>query len=300
MTSPNALPLQVGAVIVHYNAADDLRRCLTSLARSSTPPTQIVIVDNSDDDQARTEAQEIASDFSAIHVVMGLNVGFGAGCNRGVDELGACDQILFINQDATVDRTALEALSTRLAKTPRLGAVSPLIVTQHGRVWFAGGKLNRSLARLTRPYFGSTDDPVDPIDPDWLNGCAMLVKRQAWDDVGGFDERYFLYWEDVDLSIRLRRSAWEIAIVLEAVVTHIRGREGDEMRNLSPALLQHSVRSRLIFVRGNLTKREKITAFPYTISNILRLLALSVKAKGWQIASDLTAVRAGLRGGMAD
>lgn len=296
----------VGAVIVHHEAPGDLERCLGALGRGSRVPDQIVVVDNSTTDPARSAARSLAQAAGAVLVDPGANVGFGAGCNRGVAALDGCDTYFFVNQDAEVGDDDLELLSASLAASPGLAAVSPLIITADRRIWFAGGGFVPALARLTLPAFGEPSDLIRASDDsrigvatDWLNGCALLVRAEAWHQVDGFDERFFLYWEDVDLSLRLLEASWSLAVEPEAEVVHHRDPGGDGLRTLTPLAIEHAIASRLLFVRHRLRPRHRLTAWPYTALNVLRLIALATQHRGRPIGPHVRAAVAGLRRGLA-
>jgi len=296
----------VGAVIVHHEAPDDLERCLDALLRGEMVPDQVVVVDNSTTPSARASARSLAAGAGAALVEPGSNVGFAAGCNRGVEALEDCTSYFFVNQDAEVGAGDLELLTDSLAADPGVGAVSPLIITADRRIWFAGGGFVPALARLTLPAFGepsdlirSSDDSRIGVDTDWLNGCALLIRAEAWHQVDGFDERYFLYWEDVDLSLRLLDASWSLAIEPEAEVVHHRDPGGDGLRTLTPLAIEHAIASRLLFVRHRLGRRYRLTAWPYTALNVLRLVALATQHRGRPIGPHLRAAVAGLRRGLA-
>lgn len=295
----------VGAVIVHHEAPADLERCLDALRSAERAPDQIVIVDNSETAAAKAAAETLAAGAEAVVVDPGSNVGFGAGCNRGVAALEGCDHYLFVNQDAEVGVDSLQILLDAVDTEPGRAAVSPLIVTAERRIWFAGGGYVPALARLTLPAFGEPSDLVLAsgdsrigTDTDWLNGCALLVRAEAWDGVGGFDERYFLYWEDVDLSLRLVAAGWSLAVEPAAEVVHHREGVGDGLRSLSPLAIEHSVASRLLFLRHRLHWRHRLTAWPYTALNAVRILALAAHHRGRPLGPHLRAVASGLRRGM--
>ncbi len=296
----------VGAVIVHHEAPDDLERCLDALRRGELVPDQIVVVENSTSTSAQTSARSLAADAGAVLVEPGANIGFGAGCNRGVEALEECASYFFVNQDAEVGTGDLELLTSSLAADPGLAAVSPLIITADRRIWFAGGGFVRALARLTLPAFGepsdlirSSDDSRIGAETDWLNGCALLIRAEAWHQVDGFDERYFLYWEDVDLSLRLLDASWSLAVEPEAEVVHHRDPGGDGLRTLTPLAIEHAIASRLLFVRHRLRRRHRLTAWPYTALNVLRLVALATQHRGRPIGPHVRAAVAGLRRGLA-
>ncbi len=298
---------RVGAVIVHHEAPEDLVRCLAALHGGETAPDRVVVVDNSETAAGRAGAVAATTGAGVERIDVGANIGFAAGSNRGAAALDDVDALFFVNQDAEVDRSALTRLVAGLVDHPDRGAVSPLILTGQGRVWFAGGSYQPALARLGRPAFGHPASELDARSgagsargTDWLNGCALLVRSEAWAALGGFDERYFLYWEDVDLSLRLADAGWSVAVDLEAEVVHHRDPLGDGLRTLTPTAVEHAIRSRLLFVRHRLGWRHQLTAGPYTLVNAVRLLTLAARHPGHGTVTYLRAAAAGLGRGMTD
>ncbi len=301
---------RVGAIIVHYEAPDDLRRCVSALQRGDRGPDRIVIVDNSETATARAAGACVAAELGVERIVNDTNVGFGAACNRGAEALRTAaevDTLFLVNQDAEVGPGALTRLVDAIDERPDRGAISPLIVTADGRVWFAGGGFAPGLARLSRPGFGRPVDRAALPPPgggrsrtDWLNGCALLVRSDAWRSVGGFDERFFLYWEDVDLSLRLAEAGWSVDVELTAEVVHHRSEATDGLRTLTPRSVEHAIRSRLLFVRHRQRRRHQLTAGPYTVVNVVRLLSLAVRYQRASSLAYLRAVVAGLGRGLTD
>lgn len=290
----------IGAVVVHHEAPADLDRCLRSLTQADPPPDRVVVVDNSETSEAREAAVGVARAHSAELVASGWNQGFAAGCNRGADRLGEVDHLFFLNQDATIEPGLLGALARHLDQHPDRGAVCPLITTGGGRVWFAGGELDRTWGRLVMRHFGQPVAAVDPVGAPtgWVNGCAVLVRGEAWREVAGFNPRYFLYWEDVDLSVRLVRAGWSLGLELGVAATHHRDGHRDGLRTLTPTSIRWSIASRLRFVRAELSRRERWTALPYTAVNAARLLWLGVRWGQGGPGAQLRAVASGLGRGM--
>lgn len=288
----------IGSVIVHYEAPDELELSVRSLQAGSRPPDRILIVDNSESASAREEAQALASELDVEYLGMKENVGFGAGCNVGVEHLVDCNQILLLNQDAVVESDCLEQLSASLDAHPSVAAINPRIEHANQRVWFAGGTFTSSLARLTIPGQGEPSDHAinrtGALTPtEWANGCALLLRRSAYVDQGGFDERFFMYWEDVDLSLRLIDAGWELGVDLAALAIHDQGNEGST--KLTTTVIEHSIRSRMLFIRLRLTGPDRWTASAYTAVNVLGLVATSIGRHGLRSRPQLQSVIAGLR-----
>lgn len=257
----------VGVVIVHFESPTHLRQCLASLAGVGA---HTIVVDNSPTAASRRETDEICQEAGVRLLAQPTNIGFAAACNLAVGEMQSdVDAILFVNPDARVEASTVEALSQYLDDNPTVGAVNPVIDLPDSSVWFSGGSLQRRFARvvqhITRPA------QAQPNTTDWVNGCVLVVRRSAFEAVDGFDERYFLYWEDVVLSLRLREAGWDLAVIDDHSATHIRGEGGTSIDGISLPQMEHSLASRLLFIRNELNLAEKATALPYTVVNILRL-----------------------------
>ena len=294
----------VAAVVVHHDALPDLERCLEALSRGRRRPDRTVVVDNSPSADVRRRAARVVERFGAVHVPMEGNVGFAAGCNRGAEEAMACDRLFFVNQDATVSPDCLAALIAGLDDDPQLAAINPLIVTQDGLVWFAGGRLHPPPARLTRPGFGRPLAHVEPSrvvggPTEWVNGCALLVRAEAWQQLGGFDERYFLYWEDVDFSVRARSAGWRLRVEPTVEVVHHQGRGGDRLRTLTPVAVEHSIASRLRFIGAHSSGWRRVAGLAYTPVNAVRLLSLVARHRGSDLGAGVLAAARGVRRGLA-
>ena len=263
-------------------------------------PDQVVVVDNSEGAAARAAAVDVTAAAGADLVDGGGNLGFAAGCNRGASALRGCGSVLFINQDAELGPGGLAPLLSVLADHRQWAAANPLITTPEGRVWFAGGRLDPWLARLRFPSFGHPSTSIvrdRPVDTDWLNGCALLVRAEAWDRIGGFDEGFFLYWEDVEWSQRARQAGWRLGVSPTAEVVHHRG-PGDGLRTLTPVAVEHGIASRLRYLRHHLERRHRPTAWLYTVVNTLRLVALAGRHGQQPMATVLRAAATGLRRGL--
>jgi GT2 family glycosyltransferase len=198
-----------GVVVVAFGSPDDLDRCLTPIAGSF----EIVVVDNG---SAESVAQ-VAARHGAGYVDSGANVGFAAGVNAGVSRIDPAADVLLLNPDAVLGVADVRMLSEALAADPALAAVSPRLVDEDGveqRVWWPFP----SPARIWWEAFGGPrliDEPEE-----FVVGTALLVRRTAWLDVGGFDERFFLYAEEVDWQRRARDRGWTSGVAAGAVATH--------------------------------------------------------------------------------
>jgi N-acetylglucosaminyl-diphospho-decaprenol L-rhamnosyltransferase len=226
----------VGAVVVDYRSGPALAATLRSLAGEGL--TEVIVVDNDPGAPPGPAAGAPGVD----RLVVGVNLGFGGGVNRGVAALGpSIDWVLVCNPDIVVAPGSLGAL---LAETgdPATAVVGPTILTPEGERYPSPrrfpdaadavghavlGRL-RPQNRWTRRYtmaeeHGATGDGGRSTAADWVSGSCFLVRRSAFESVGGFDEAYFMYAEDMDLCWRLGRAGWAVRYAPDAVVTHAHG-----------------------------------------------------------------------------
>jgi len=232
-------PRPVAAVVVDYDTGDVLADCVASL--ESAGARSIVVVENGSAGGARTALDRHRL---AVPVVSpGRNVGYGAGANRGIaavvgDRPGAAGSpryVLVCNPDLHVHPGALDALVTALDDEPSWAVVGPRIMTAEGEVYpsvrrfpsmlDAAGHalfaLFRPGNRFSRRYRPPVPERRSPAD--WVSGACMLVRTAAMEELGGFDESYFMFAEDMDLCWRAHRAGWGVGVEPAAVVTHAGG-----------------------------------------------------------------------------
>ncbi len=218
---------RVGAVVVDFHAGSALAHCVDSLRLEGVD--EVVVVENGTPGSARSALQG-----RAVRIVApGLNLGYGRGVNRGVASVATRELLLVSNPDVVVHHGAVDALVAALDAQPDVGIVGPQIRRPDGTVypshrvfpnfWLAG--LHALLEPLwpanpaTRRYRSRHDDGT----VDWVSGACFMIRRGAFEDVGGFDERYFMFAEDMALCWDLRERGWRTAAVDDAVVTHVEG-----------------------------------------------------------------------------
>lgn len=209
----------IAVVIVTYNSADGLPATLEALAGQLRPEDELVVVDNASTDGSAEVAR--ASTPRAHVVEAGGNVGFAHGSNLGAAQTTA-PLLFLLNPDCVPAPGCLDALRAAADARPGWGAWQALVTLEdHARVNTAGNPVHF----LGFAWAGGLDEPVSAVGTDLreagtASGAALAVRRAAWDAAGGFDARYFMYGEDVDLSLRLRLAGWEIGVAPAARVHH--------------------------------------------------------------------------------
>ena len=227
----------VDLVIVNYRSYDELSRCLTSLEHARARFGLVVVIDHESDLEA---AARVSAAFPWVRVIeRATNEGFATGVNHGVRSTSA-PFILLLNPDCVVHEGGLSALLEYAYARSDAAIVGPGILNADGTrqasarrfpnltTMIAGRSswLTRRFPRnpLSRWNLPGTAHGSEPIEVDWVSGACMVMRRDAYEQVGGMDERFFLYWEDADLCRRLSQRGWRIVYFPAAAVVHVGGR----------------------------------------------------------------------------
>lgn len=224
----------LAVVTVTYFSGDTLESFLDTLEKATERDVQVVIADNDSTDGAPEKA---ARRENVKLLSIGENVGYGTGANRGVAELDdSYGWVVVANADLEWEPGSLDALLEVAERWPRGGAFGPLIHEPDGTV-YPSARLLPSFGRgighavfgkiwpgnpWTREYRQETSAPVERT-AGWLSGSCLLFRREAFESVAGFDPRYFMYFEDVDLGDRLTRAGWLNVYAPSSRVMHIGG-----------------------------------------------------------------------------
>jgi N-acetylglucosaminyl-diphospho-decaprenol L-rhamnosyltransferase len=217
---------RIEAVVVDHDAGEVLERCVTSLRKAGA--SRVVIVDNAvppgssrrslgtgEDLQDHAPLGDGAVGASREVEVLetGVNLGYGSGANRGA-ALCDADLLVICNADVVVDKDSLRHLSDAFDDDPTLAI--------EGAGHAIAGRLMPH-NRFSRRYRMTEMSATETTAVDWVSGSCMLVRRKAFEELGGFDESYFMYGEDVDLCWRAHRAGYGVTWVPSASVTHVGG-----------------------------------------------------------------------------
>lgn len=214
-------------MVVTHGSAATVADTIASLA--ALPLEQVVVVDNDSPDDTVTLVRGVLPASGVL--VEGDNVGFGAGNNRGVAALTKpCEAVLFLNPDATLDPADFMAMVSHLESHPMVGMVGAAM-WRAGIPLQSGGREASVLTEWRRelPALVGRWLPGRPLHPaelqtgdvTYVEGACMLVRRTAWDAVGGFDEGFFLFFEEIDIARRMRAQGWQVHLVADARVEHV-------------------------------------------------------------------------------
>jgi N-acetylglucosaminyl-diphospho-decaprenol L-rhamnosyltransferase len=225
------------AVVVNYYADNCLKRCLDSIQAGGVG--DVVVVDNGSVDGSRSLVEAAGASW----VEAGGNVGYGRAANLGAATPGPSEAryLLICNPDLVVETGAIAAMVGTLDAHPLVGAVGPKMVNPDGSLYPSARSFPRLLDAVGHGVFGQIAprnrfsrryrlldwDHAEAADVDWISGACFLARREAWDDIGGFDPSYFMYMEDVDLCWRLGRAGWRVRYDPVAEVLHVQGVSAD-------------------------------------------------------------------------
>lgn len=238
-------------IVVNYGSSALLERNLVGASRA-LPDAAVYVVDNRSSAEEARIVGELAVREGWIPLLQSENLGFGAGVNRGVEAARADGRTryLLINPDATIDADATHLLLESVDVDEKVVA-APLVEDGAGRVWSAGHVLDLDDG-ATHGRSWAQKHP-DARVRRWLTGAALMINDEAWTAVGGFDEDYFLYWEDVDFSLRVEDAGGRLLLVEEAKAVHDEGGTqgiGDpEIHAKSPLYYYYNIRNRMLLAQ---------------------------------------------------
>lgn len=274
-------------VIVNYNGGDHLERCLASLAAHAAD-APVIVVDNASSDGSEARASRRPN----VTVIRNhTNTGFAAAVNQGVAAAAEGAPVLLLNPDCQLTAGAAGELERELDAHPECAIVAPLVLDEDGTVQgsvrgdptILTGLFGRTtwLTRMLPNSWAAKRNVQTGRAPettsrtaDWVSGACMLLRRAPFDAVGGFDERYFLYWEDADLCRRLRAHGHTIRYAPAAAVTHAGGASSRSARALS---IRAFHRSAFIYYRTHVARTP--------LTRALGWLLLTARCQ-WKLAAS--------------
>ncbi|MCW4352321.1 glycosyltransferase family 2 protein [Hoyosella sp. YIM 151337] len=226
---------RLAVVTVTYSPGPHLDAFLSTLAVATKERPEVILADNGSTDGAPEAAAE---KYQAVRLLRtGANIGYGGAVNRAVAELDpAVEFIVVANPDIRWSMGAIDVLLAAAGRWPRAGSLGPLIRNVDGSVYPSARQVPTLFSGGAHAVLGSVwprnpwtlryrqeNERITERAVGWLSGSCLLLRRAAFDSVGGFDSRYFMYMEDVDLGDRLGKEGWLNVYVPGAEVTHAKG-----------------------------------------------------------------------------
>ncbi len=251
LSKANGDPIDLTVVIVSWNVCDLLRRCLKSVLdsdpdpveahTSGQPQVEIIVVDNASSDGS---AEMVRAEFPQVRLIANAeNRGFTAANNQGL-AAGRGRYLMLLNPDTELAGDALATMAGYLDEHPQVGVLGPQLRYGDGRLQSSRRRFptlvtalfestvvgewwpNNPFARRYR-MADTSDDAIQPVD--WLVGACLLVRREVYRQVGGLDEGFFMYSEEVDWCRRIRSAGWEIVYLPAAAVIHYEGKSSEQV-----------------------------------------------------------------------
>jgi len=269
----------VDVVVVNWNSGGYLAQCIASLDAlqpSDADIRSVIVVDNASTDGSNEVA---AARVPLALVSNSTNLGFGAACNIGARR-GRADMILFLNPDARVDSSSIARTVAALREHPDTWIAGARLIDPNGRVQRTCCRAPTALRMIARalgvdrlfPSLGyvMSEWPHDATrEVDHVIGAFYLIRRDAFERLGGFDERFFVYLEDLDLSMRVRAAGGKCLYVAEATAHHV---GGGTTASIKATRLFYSVRSRLQYAKKHfdLASAAAIWAISLAIEPLVR------------------------------
>lgn len=274
-------------VIVSYNTRDILRSCLQALfANAPGVEKEVFVVDN---DSRDGSAAMVREEFPAVHLLANQqNLGFAAANNQAF-ELATGEYILLLNPDAFVKPNAIATALNFMQRTPACGVCGGRLVSEDGQLDPSARRFPTWLAKLFTLSGLSSKFPGSAIfnrhdfggfghdreqEVDWVPGTFTLLRTSMLNQIGFFDERFYIYYEETDLCLRARKSGWKVYFIPDAEVIHIGGacsqtREDESFDAAAAQVLSFRMRSEWLYHRKN--------------SGLLQVLANAGVEAGWHL-----------------
>ncbi|MEN9934583.1 MAG: hypothetical protein RLZZ387_1162 [Chloroflexota bacterium] len=285
----------VSLVLITYNSAALLPAFFAALAQTRYAPYELIAVDNASSDGTPAA---LAREPGVRLLANATNVGFGRACNQGA-RAARGELLLFLNPDVLATPAWLEILARRMGEHPDAAIIAPQTLepdamrslppgSPHGRT--------ENTSRLAGPRTAPRASPA-PVagrggwgvnETAAVPGCAMMVRRAAWEALGGFDERIFLYWEDTELCWRAWLLGWRVLEDLEAAVIHARGGSGGGARWEAEA------------TKNGLYVHLKLAPWPLTARYIARQALKTALRTLWGRGRELRSAWRGVLGGLGE
>ncbi|MBL7106982.1 MAG: glycosyltransferase family 2 protein [Phycisphaerae bacterium] len=234
--------MKLSIIIVSWNVRADIINCLGSIYKNpSSSPFEVILIDNASSDKT---VECIQKEFSQVVCIANNdNRGFAGANNQGI-EIAKGEYLLFLNPDTIIHKGTLDYLVDFMDNNKEAGACGPQLLNEDGSIQrsvrrfpsFRGAlyrftflKYFKIFKKDYRNWLARDFDHKSQIEVDQLMGAALLVRKSITDNIGGFDERYFMYYEEVDLCCRIKHDGWQIVFLPQVRITHLGGRSSQQI-----------------------------------------------------------------------
>ncbi len=296
-------------ILVNWNSFDCTRDCIKSLKAMPYVDYDIILVDNNSQDGS---GEILAFEYpEVIYIKLPDNIGFTGGNNAGINYSlkNGYKYTLLLNNDTFVESDFLEILVNHLSENQGVGAIQPKIYFNHNRelLWNGGSWFNpwtgNDFVEGTGKKSSKTSEELK--EPDWLTGCALMIRNDVIRKVGLLDESLFMYYEDVDYSFRIKHAGYSLIYHPKSIIYHIAGASTRAKKKgkegfLNPIVHYYLIRNRIWFLKKYLKPGHKLTAGImvsfYLTGTVLYFL---LRRRYLKLNMTIKAIRDGINGEMA-
>ena len=276
---------KVFIVLLNYNGYKDTIECVNSLEKIITDNIKIIVVDNKSTDNSIEEIEKNIND-KIILLRAEANDGFSAGNNIGIKYAleNNADYVLLLNNDTIIEEDFLTPLVSFSNENKDCGCISCRIYynAERNKIWFDGGDFNPLICRAKHYRFNEEKSDINGInEAGFISGCCMLIPTEVIKNIGFMDERYFLYVEDTEYSLRIKKGGYKLYWDSDHKIYH---KVSSTTKNISNMVQFYEIRNRLLLRDTYLNTFEKITTgiynlFFYTYKVITRKFNLGIIKK---------------------
>lgn len=272
--------IDLSVIIVTYNTADDLRTCIQSVKKYTKELRyKIIVIDNNSQDHSKTMLESEFPDVTSYF--LHNNSGFSIANNYAMERSNS-KYILLLNPDTALTENSFLQMYEFLENNSAVGAVGPTFTNHQGNIGLTIHKFpnikthfieSLNIKPLIKRFSSTKEQNIlismeKPFEVDWISGGCFMVRRSIYDNIGGFDEKFFLFGEDVDWCVRIKNSGWKIFCLPKIKIVHVGG--VSTHKNYF-SLVVNRYRSKLIFVKKHSNKVELL------IIRIIVLLGLILR-----------------------
>lgn len=265
----------ISITICSWNTRPDLEVCLRSLDEvRSEANFEVVVVENASDDGSREMVESL---FPWVRLLLpGENLGFGKGHNLAFKESKG-NYLMALNSDTIVHAGAIARVVDFMRKNSDVGIVGAKLLNPDGSLQMSCRRFptpaaavfrNTPLGRLfpknrfTRDYLMTNWEHNAVRDVDWVSGASLTISRELYEKIGGFDEQFFMYLEDVDLCYRAHEAGYRVVYVPDAVITHAIGRSTDRVANI---MIRQFHKSMMLFYKKHYLPKTPLLLRPFAL-----------------------------------
>nr|WP_226013211.1 glycosyltransferase family 2 protein [Halomicrobium salinisoli] len=259
----------VSIILVNYNTSDYTNSCIQSVLNTDYENLEIHVVDNDSSSMEREKLEEFPK--TEYHF-LDNNLGFAKACNYGAKKSNG-DYVFFLNNDTELESQAITRLVEEL-HNPSVGAVTPQVRFHHDR-----STIDRDVGYFDNLAYGwhphqnmsadNLEDTESPIETPWISGCALMTKIEVFESVGGFDTDFFMYCEDLELSIRLRKHGYNLRAVTDSIIYHKYSASSKDGVNIdrNPFQIKHQSKNRMKIVFKHYPIKQVFKNIPLIIAS---------------------------------